>query len=95
MDVDDVNAGDTKQEKLSLYDRFDQTVNFFAPDQAQYLAIIRAIAQEKALTIDVSELELGAVRWAIRAGGRSPRAAKQYMEWAIAQNSKGASILDE
>ena len=95
VDVDDVNAGDTKQEKLSLYDRFDQTVNFFAPDQAQYLAIIRAIAQEKALTIDVSELELGAVRWAIRAGGRSPRAAKQYMEWAIAQNSKGASILDE
>ena len=95
VDVDDVNAGDTKQEKLSLYDRFDQTVNFFAPDQAQYLAIIRAIAQERALTIDVSELELGAVRWAIRAGGRSPRAAKQYMEWAIAQNSKGASILDE
>ena len=95
VDVDDVNAGDTKQEKLSLYDRFDQTVNFFAPDQAQFLAIVRAIAQEKALTIEVAELELGAVRWAIRAGGRSPRAAKQYIEWAIAQNRKGASILDE
>ena len=95
VDVDDVHAGDTKQEKLSLYDRFDQTVNFFAPDQAQYLAIIRAIAQEKSLEIPLGELELGAVRWAIRAGGRSPRAAKQFVEWAIAQSRKGASILDE
>ncbi|MPM46927.1 hypothetical protein SDC9_93634 [bioreactor metagenome] len=95
VDVDDVNAGDTKQEKLSLYDRFDQTVNFFAPDQAQYLSIIRAIAQEKLLSVPQEELELGAVRWAIRAGGRSPRAAKQFVEWAIAQNRKGASILDE
>ena len=95
VDVDDVHAGDTKQEKLSLYDRFDQTVNFFAPDQAQYLAIIRAIAQEKSLEIPLEELELGAVRWAIRAGGRSPRAGKQFIEWAIAQNRKGASILDE
>ena len=95
VDVDDVHAGDTKQEKLSLYDRFDQTVNFFAPDQAQYLAIIRAIAQEKSLEIPLEELELGAVRWAIRAGGRSPRAAKQFVEWAIAQSRKGASILDE
>ena len=95
VDVDDVNAGDTKQEKLSLYDRFDQTVNFFAPDQAQYLSIIRAIAQEKSMKIPLEELELGAVRWAIRAGGRSPRAAKQYIEWAIAQSRKGASILEE
>ena len=95
VDVDDVHAGDTKQEKLSLYDRFDQTVNFFAPDQAQFLSIIRAIAKEKSLEIPLEELELGAVRWAIRAGGRSPRAAKQFVEWAIAQSRKGASILDE
>jgi len=95
VDVDDVHAGDTKQEKLSLYDRFDQTVNFFAPDQAQYLSIVQAIAQEKEINVSLSELDLGAVRWAIRAGGRSPRAAKQFVEWAETRLSKGASILDE
>jgi len=95
VDLDDVHAGDTKQEKLSLYDRFDQTVNFFAPDQAQYLSIVRAIAQEKEISIPLEELDLGAVRWAIRAGGRSPRAAKQFVEWADARLKKGASILDE
>ena len=95
VDVDDVHAGDTKQEKLSLYDRFDQTVNFFAPDQAQYLSIVRSIAEEKALTVPLETLDRAAVQWAIRAGGRSPRAAKQFVEWAAAQNLKGASILDE
>ena len=95
VDLDDVHAGDTKQEKLSLYDRFDQTVNFFAPDQAQFLAIVRAIAQEKALQISFEELDRGAIQWAIRAGGRSPRAAKQFVEWAAAQLQKGASILEE
>ena len=95
VDLDDVHAGDTKQEKLSLYDRFDQTVNFFAPDQVQYLTIVRAIALEKSLDLPTAELELGAVRWAIRAGGRSPRAAKQYVEWAASRLFKGASILDE
>jgi len=95
VDLDDVHAGDTKQEKLSLYDRFDQTVNFFAPDQAQFLAIVRAIAQEKKLRVHPEELDRGAVQWAIRAGGRSPRAAKQFVEWAAAQLQKGASILEE
>lgn len=95
VDVDDVHAGDTKQEKLSLYDRFDQTVNFFSPDQAQYLSIVRMIALEKQLDAPQELLERGAVQWAIRAGGRSPRAAKQYVEWAASQLLKGASILEE
>lgn len=95
VDLDDVHAGDTKQEKLSLYDRFDQTVNFFAPDQAQFLAIVRAIALEKTLRVQPETLDRAAVQWAIRAGGRSPRAAKQFVEWADAQLQKGASILDE
>jgi predicted AAA+ superfamily ATPase len=95
VDVDDVHAGDTKQEKLSLYDRFDQTVNFFAPDQALFLSIVRALALEKELVVSPEHLERGAVQWAIRAGGRTPRAAKQYVEWAAAQLQKGASILDE
>jgi len=95
VDLDDVHAGDTKQEKLSLYDRFDQTVNFFAPDQAQFLAIVRAIALEKSMQVRPEELDRGAVQWAIRAGGRSPRAAKQFVEWAAAQLQKGATILEE
>lgn len=92
--ADDVHAGDTMQEKLALYDRFDQTVNFFSPDQTKYLSIIRALAGEKQLAVSQEELERGAVQWAIRAGGRSPRTAKQYIDWATSQVSKGASVID-
>ncbi len=91
---DDVHAGDTMQEKLALYDRFDQTVNFFAPDQARYLAIVRALAEERGLSATREALERGAVQWAIRAGGRSPRTAKQFVEWAQIQIYKGAPIQD-
>ena len=92
--ADDVHAGDTIQEKLALYDRFDQTVNFFAPDQEKYLAIIHALANERHLCIAKEELELGAVRWAIRSGGRSPRTARQFIDWATSQVQKGASVID-
>ena len=92
--IDDVHAGDTMQEKLALYDRFDQTVNFFSPDQAKYLAIIRALAEERQIPIAKEQLERGAVQWAIRAGGRSPRTAKQYIDWATSQVQKGASVID-
>ena len=91
---DDVNANDTMQEKLALYDRFDQTVNFFAPDQERYLSIVRALAAERSITISLDDLERGAIQWAIRAGGRSPRTAKQYVDWASVQCQRGAPILD-
>ncbi len=91
---DDVHAGETMQEKLSLFDRFDRTVNFFAPDQALYLSIVRAIAGERGLNADEAALERGAVQWAIRAGGRSPRTAKQFVEWAASQLKKGGLLYD-
>jgi uncharacterized protein len=92
--ADDVNTNDTMQEKLALYDRFDQTVNFFAPDQAKYLSIVSELAQERGLAASLTELERGAVQWAIRAGGRSPRTAKQFVEWAASQIERGSSIFE-
>lgn len=91
---DDVHGGETLQEKLSLYDRFDRTVNFFAPDQARYLAIVIAIAKERGLHAERSELERGAIQWAINAGGRSPRTAKQFVDWADARLKTGKPILE-
>ena len=92
--ADDVHAGDTMQEKLSLADRFDRTISFFAPDQAQYLAIIRALMQDRGLSLPEETLSRAAVQWAIRAGGRTPRAAKQFVGWAEAQLSRGLPICE-
>lgn len=91
---DDVHAGDTMQEKLSLSDRFAMTVNFFAPDQRTYCHIVSALAEDRNMGVPPAELERGAIQWALKSGGRSPRAAKQFVEWADAMWKKGLPVFD-
>jgi predicted AAA+ superfamily ATPase len=92
--ADDVHAGDTMQEKLSLADRFDQTISFFAPDQAHYFAIVRSLAADRGLNLPAETLERAAVQWALRSGGRTPRAARQFVDWAQAQFEQGRPLLE-
>lgn len=92
--AEDVHAGDTMQEKLSLADRFDQTISFFAPDQAHYFAIVRSLAADRGLTVPAETLERAAVQWALRSGGRTPRAARQFVDWAQAQVEQGRPLLE-
>ncbi|MDR3645860.1 MAG: ATP-binding protein [Clostridia bacterium] len=77
---DDVHAADTMQEKLSLADRFGITVTFSQPDQRLYLRIVRELAQLRGLEIEPEALERGALQWAMRYNGRSPRTACQYVD---------------
>jgi predicted AAA+ superfamily ATPase len=93
-DADDVHAGDTMQEKLSLSDRCARTVDFFAPDQRTYCHIVSELARDRQLTIPPAELERGAIQWALRSGGRSPRAAKQFVAGAEARWKKGLPVSD-
>ncbi|MPN20400.1 hypothetical protein SDC9_167779 [bioreactor metagenome] len=92
--ADDVHAGDTMQEKLSLADRFDQTISFFAPNQAQFFAIVRSLASDRGLGVPLQTLERAAAQWALRSGGRTPRAARQFVDWAQAQTEQGRTLLE-
>lgn len=92
--ADDVHAGDTMQEKLSLADRFDQTISFFAPDQARYFAIVRSLAADRGLDVPAETLERAATQWALQSGGRTPRSAKQFVDWAAARQTRGLSPLE-
>ena len=75
---DDVHRGETIQELISLSARFALTVGFLRPDKALYLRIVRELAGDAGLDIGDERLELEAERFA--EGGRSPRAAKQFIE---------------
>lgn len=90
--ADSVHAGDSMQEELSLSDRFGVSVLFSSTDKAQYLSIVRQLAEERRLSISSEELELSAERWAIAKGGRSPRRAKQFIDLAYSLISKGLPI---
>jgi len=91
---DDVHAADAMQEKLSLSDRFGITITFSSPDQRLYFDIVAALAAERGLEINGRELELGAARWALRFNGRSPRAARQYIDWVESRLKQGQPVFD-
>ncbi|MBQ9531281.1 MAG: ATP-binding protein [Eubacterium sp.] len=77
----DVHSGDTIQEELSLSDRFGLAINFLNPDKKDFIDIVLKIASDRDFDYDEEELVIGAEQWARRRGGRSPRCAKQYIDY--------------
>jgi hypothetical protein len=77
----EVHAGDTVQEKLSLADRFGITVIFPTPDQNRYLEIVEGIAARRGLQVDREQLQRDALNWESWHNGRSPRTARQFVDW--------------
>lgn len=77
---DDVHAADTRQELMSLSARFGLIVTFEHPDKERYLHIVSTLAKEYELERDMDTLLERAEGFALRAGGRSARAARQYVE---------------
>lgn len=84
----DVHRSDTLQEELSLSDRFGLSVTFMNPEKAEFLDITSKLALDRG--IEPSEkLLAGADRWALRRGGRSPRCAKQYIDYIEGCQKRG------
>ena len=77
---DDIHEADTRQEMMSLSARFGLVVTFQRPDKALYSQILLELARQYQLTIPEQQLVTMGEAFAIRAGGRSPRAAKQFIE---------------
>lgn len=78
---DEVRAADTIQEKLSLSDRFGMTVVFSSPDKKTYLEIVEGIAKKRGLDVDREYLHREAMKWELQYNGRSPRTARQFVDW--------------
>ncbi len=77
---DDVNTRDNMQETLSLSDRFGLAVCYSIPTKKEFVEIVCALAEQKGVKMSREELEMGAEKFALSRGGRSPRCAKQYVE---------------
>ena len=84
-DGDDVHRNDTMQEIISLSERFGIQVTFQKPNKETYLGIVRHLAQEKGVTMDAGELDMLAERFALGRGGRSARAATQFIDGLLAK----------
>lgn len=87
-----VHASDSEEELLSLSDRFGRTVLFSRTGKEEYLAIVLALADDHALATSRDELSALAERWALYGGGRSPRRARQFIDFCIACEAKGVPV---
>ncbi len=76
---DAVNAREILEEKLSLLSRFGLTLQFSAPPQDDYLAIVHALAEKNEIDIENEILEEQALKWALRHLNRSGRTAEQFV----------------
>lgn len=77
---DDIHESDTRQELMSLSARFGLTITFGSPDRERYLHIVERLARQYGVEMDARELAVRSEAFAIRAGGRSARVAKQFIE---------------
>lgn len=84
-DGDDIHRNDTMQEIISLSERFGIQVTFQKPNKEVYLGIVRHLAAEKGISMDENELDMLAERFALGRGGRSARAATQFIDGLLAK----------
>ena len=77
---DDIHEADTRQELMSLSARFGLTVTFQRPEKARFETILEELAKQHNIQMPIEQLLLKAEAFALRAGGRSPRVAKQFIE---------------
>lgn len=77
---DDVHRGETMQEMISLSERFGLHVTFQKPNKETYLEIVRRLAEARGAQLETGTLEALAERFALERGGRSARAAKQFVD---------------
>ena len=76
----DIHESDTRQELMSLAARFGLTVTFGQPDKSRFVQIVSDLAAQYGVGEDPEKLIVKDEAFAIRAGGRSPRVAKQFIE---------------
>ncbi len=82
---DDLHAGDTVQEKLSLAARFGVTIYFGSPDKKQFQQIVKTLAGRCGVAMEEDELLLEANKWELSHGGLSGRTAQQFIDYLLGQ----------
>ena len=85
---DDIHRNDTMQEIISLSERFGIQITFQKPDKKTYLDIVHHLAAERGVQMEEKELDIQAERFALGRGGRSARAANQFVDSLVAAKSE-------
>lgn len=82
---DEVYRDDSINETISLSDRFGLIIQYYAPDQKEYLAIIDHRLRKAGIELSPEELRIAGTRWEMTHSGRSGRTAQQFVAHYLGQ----------
>jgi len=77
---EEMHPEEAVSEKLSLSDRFGLQLGFYPFDQDTYLDVVDSYARRLRISIKPETLREEALEWALSAGSRSGRVAKQFID---------------
>ena len=87
---DEIHLNDTMEEVASLSARFGIIITFGKPNRDQYLFVVSNLARQNGLNVPEEILFREAEAYATRSSGRSPRVARQYIEYKIAMENEAS-----
>lgn len=89
-----IHKSDSIDEALSLSDRFGLMVTFINPNKDVYLKIVFQLLKDRNLSVSPEIIEAGAERYAVKKAGRSPRIARQYVDWVESRLALGMDLKE-
>lgn len=76
---EDVHVKDTREEKISLSDRFGLTLTYTSPSQEEYLNIVTKLAKKHNIDLPLHIIRENALKWSLLHAGKSGRVARQFI----------------
>lgn len=77
---DEIHASDTIAEQMSLSERFGLRILFDKPNKIEFIKIAWELATARGINMDEEEFKMELEKFALRAGGRSARLARQFVD---------------
>ncbi len=77
---DELHAGDTKQEKISLSARFGVNIYYPSPEKKEFQNIVLELARRHGIDMDQDTLLLEANKWELSHYGKSGRTAQAFID---------------
>jgi predicted AAA+ superfamily ATPase len=76
---DEIDAGETIQEKTALADRFGLRIAYLSLSKAEFLELVAQLAAQSGIDLAPDTLRAEAIKWEMHHAGRTPRVARQFI----------------
>jgi len=86
---EELHSTDTRNEKMSLSDRFGLTITFPKPSPQEYFEIVAALAKRDNLDVSEDFLREQSAAWELNQKGLSGRTARQFLDHMICEINRG------